>query len=98
MLLLKPIRIYIAKQEIRTMIYLDDGICARGTREEAMANRLFLVDTLQKSDFAVSLAKSQGPSQRIGFLGLEICSTTLSFYIPEKKLLKIIQRGTFFGK
>ena len=44
-----PIRIYIAKQEIRTMIYLDDGICAGGTREEAMANRLFMVDTLQKS-------------------------------------------------
>ena len=37
----------------------------------------------------VSLAKSQGPSQRIGFLGLEICSTTLSFYIPVKKLLVI---------
>ena len=39
----------LAKHEIRTMIYLDDGICARGTREEAMANRLFMVDTLQKS-------------------------------------------------
>ena len=92
-LLLKPIRIYLAKHGIRNLIYLDDAICAGGSEEESMANRLFMVDTFQKAGFVVSLAKSQGPAKRICFLGLEICSTTLSFYIPEKKLLKIIQKG-----
>ena len=72
---------------------MDDAICAGGSEEESMANRLFMVDTFQKAGFVVSLAKSQGPAKRICFLGLEICSTTLSFYIPEKKLLKIIQKG-----
>ena len=89
-LLLKPIRVYLAKHGIPSLMYLDDGICSGTTKENALANRAFMVQTLQKAGFIVSLNKSQGPEKRICFLGLEICSESLSFYIPEKKLLKIL--------
>ena len=38
----------------------------------------------------VSIEKAKEPSQRILFLGLEVCSTTMMFFIPESKLLHII--------
>ena len=89
-LLLKPIRVFLARHGIASLIYLDDAICSGATKEKALENRLFMVETFQKAGFVVSLEKSKGPEKRICFLGLEICSVTLSFYIPEKKLVKIL--------
>ena len=77
-LLLKPIRVFLARHGIASLIYLDDAICSGATKEKALENRLFMVEKYQKAGVVVSLEKSKGPEKRICFLGLEICSVTLS--------------------
>ena len=92
-LLLKPVRVYLVNHGIPCLIYLDDGIVSGSSEEKARSNRKFFVETLQKAGFVVCLEKSKGPHSRILFLGLEICSNTLCFYIPEKKISKILQQA-----
>ena len=92
-IILKPIRVYLSKRGVPVLIYLDDGIVSGRTFEEAASNREIFLETLAKAGFVVSLDKTKGPASRILFLGLEICSSTLKFYIPESKVLKIIEEA-----
>ena len=82
-----------SKRGVPVLIYLDDGIVSGRTFEEAASNREIFLETLAKAGFVVSLDKTKGPASRILFLGLEICSSTLKFYIPESKVLKIIEEA-----
>ena len=88
--ILKPVRSYAVSKGIPCLIYLDD-CCGSGRNEkEARANRAKMIEILSKCGFIVSLEKSKGPDSRIQFLGLEICSQSLKFFIPEKKISRII--------
>ena len=92
-LILKPIRVYLANLGVPSLIYLDDILASGDNEEKAIANREILLDTLAKAGFVVSLDKTKGPSHRILFLGLEICSSSLKFFIPESKLLIILNEA-----
>ena len=50
-----------------------------------------MVEVLNQAGFIVSETKAKGPANRILYLGLEICSVTKKFFIPEEKLVKIIE-------
>ena len=92
-IILKPIRVFLASQGVPCLIYLDDAIVSGSDMVQIAKNRKILLDTLAKAGFVVSLDKTKGPASRILFLGLEICSSSLKFYIPESKIIKIIEEA-----
>ena len=87
--LLKPVRAYITNLGIRSLVYLDDVFTLGQSLEQAKENRDRAVDVLNKAGFIVSQLKAEGPSNRIKYLGLDICSSQLAFFIPEQKVEKI---------
>ena len=87
--LLKPVRSYIVSQGIPCLIYLDDCCGSGRDKEQAKQNRKKIVEFLSNCGFIVSFDKSKGPDSRILFLGLEMCSRSMKFFIPEKKLIMI---------
>ena len=88
---LKPIKIYVISLGIPCLSFIDDILCSGKNQEESSHNRNLMVEVLSQAGFIVSEHKSKGPAQRILFLGLEICSATRKFFIPEEKLLRIIE-------
>ena len=85
----EPIRIYVASYGIPCLIYLDDLWISGRNKDQCVKNRNFVRKVLQKSGWDVSLSKAVEPAQRILFLGLEICSLSMKFYVPEKKLCRV---------
>ena len=63
--------------------------------EAAQRNRDRAVEVLTKTGFIVSQDKAQGPCSRLKYLGLEVCSSQLSFIIPEQKIEKILSLEIF---
>ena len=88
--ILKPIRTYIASLGIPNLLYLDDHLTGGPTREKAIHNNEISNQVLSNAGFVVSKEKKNGPLQRILFLGLEVCSVTLKFFIPEKKIIRLL--------
>ena len=86
---LKPVRAYIASLGIPCLIYLDDLLTGGGSAKEAKENRDKAVEILAKSGFVVSQEKAVGPETRLKYLGLDVCSVNLAFFIPDSKIEKI---------
>ena len=89
--MLKPIRVYLSSKGVPTIFYLDDFMVKGESEAKCRENQAFLVETLSKAGFVVSESKSRGPLTRILFLGLEVCSSTLKFFIPSEMLQRIEQ-------
>ena len=88
--LLKPVRSYTASLGVPNLMYLDDNLTGGATKEIACSNNEISNDVLKKAGWIVSMEKKKGPAQRILFLGLEVCSITMKFFIPEKKLIRLL--------
>ena len=89
-LILRPIRAFLSSQGVPNLIYLDDGWIGGDSEEDCLKNRDLSRSVLRRAGFVVSESKAINPSPKIIFLGLEICSLTMKFFIPEKKIQKII--------
>ena len=76
------------KQGVPCLIFIDDLLCSGKGQEESIRNRNLLVGVLSQAGFIVSEHKSKGPAKRILYLGLEICSESKKFFIPEEKTPK----------
>ena len=87
---LKPVGSYLRKSGVPNIIYIDDIFLAGLGLECSLKNQALALDVLEKSGFVVSKSKSTGPSSRLKFLGLDICSSTMSFYIPEEKVQRFL--------
>ena len=79
--MLRPIREYVASKGIANLIYLDD-IWLKGRNEDkCLRNRAFVREVLGNAGWVVSVSKAVDPAQRILFLGLEICSQSMQFFV-----------------
>ena len=87
--MLKPIRVYLSRMGVQVLMYLDDSMVKGSSEVQCQENQAILVETLSRAGFVVSKSKSKGPLSRIKFLGLEVCSSTLKFFIPLSKLERI---------
>ena len=87
--MLKPVRVYLAKRGVAILIYIDDVLVVGPNRLVCEANTALTLEVLQKSGGIVSPSKAAGPASRITFLGLDICSESLKFFITEVKLNKL---------
>ena len=88
--ILKPISAHISCLGVPNIIYIDDNLNGGPTRELACSNNLVANQVFSQAGWIVSQEKKQGPLQRILFLGLEVCSVSLKFFIPEKKIVKLL--------
>ena len=93
--ILKPVRALLAAKAIPNLIYLDDLWFGGETKSICLKNREVAREVLKNAGYVVSIEKAKEPSQRILFLGLEVCSSTMMFFIPESKLLHIINTINF---
>ena len=87
--ILKPIRVFLNTLGIRNCFYIDDLLVLGSSRLEVIENDLVAKQTLRKAGWVVSDSKTLGPSQRLKYLGLEIDSVHMKFFIPVAKLEKI---------
>ena len=90
--LLKPIIIFIHSLGFRASIYIDDIMSAGAALEKALACNKVVCDTLAKAGWVIKVEEKSGPSQKLLYLGLEICTVSRKFFIPQKKLNKILSR------
>ena len=89
--MLKPIRVYLARRGVAILIYIDDVLVVGPNRLVCEANTALTLEVLEKSGWIVSPSKAAGPASRLTFLGLDVCGESLKFYVPEKKLEKLIE-------
>ena len=90
--LLKPIIVFVHSLGYKASIYIDDIMSIASTLENALRCNKVVCDTLAKAGWIIKKEDKTGPSQRLLYLGLEICSVSMKFFIPRKKLDKIIVR------
>ena len=65
---------------------------AGSTLEKALACNKVVCDTLAKAGWVIKVEDKSGPSQKLLYLGLEICTVSMKFFIPQKKLNKLLAR------
>merc|ERR1711888_408918 len=87
--MLKPIWIYLTLKGVPDCIYIDDLRTLGLDKFSCKKNTDFVVWVLSMAGWVVSPSKASGPAPRLTFLGLDICSESLMFFIPEKKLADI---------
>jgi hypothetical protein len=66
--------------------YLDDFWLAAESYEECQQMLLTTIHILRRLGFTIAWDKVVGPTKRITFLGLEICSQAMTVNLPTKKL------------
>ena len=88
--MLKPVRIFLQNMGIPNILYIDDHLTMGESELKARANNAIANGVLKQAGWVVSPTKSQGPSSRLVFLGLEVCSVEQKFFIPEKKMVRLL--------
>ena len=93
--ILKPIRSYLNLIAIRNALYIDDLLVLGDSRQECIENDAIAKNVLAKAGWVVSLTKTKGPATRIKYLGLEVCTITKKFFIPDYKIESIKNKISF---
>ena len=76
---------------ILSFIYIDDGLIISPSLHVSLANLAIVQNTIARSGFVASKTKCiWQPSQSIQYLGFIIDSVTERFYVPEKKVSKLL--------
>ncbi len=71
----------------RIVAYLDDFWLAADTAEECQQMLLITISTLRQLGFQIAWDKVVGPTRQITFLGIHICSQTMTVTLPHDKLM-----------
>ena len=90
--LLKPIIVFIHSLGHKASIYIDDIMSIASSLEKALRCNEVVCDALARAGWVIKKDDKTGPTQRLLYLGLEICSVSMKFFIPKKKMDKIISR------
>ncbi|KAI8511561.1 hypothetical protein Bbelb_106610 [Branchiostoma belcheri] len=88
---LRPIVAILRRQGLLIVIFLDDLLIIARSREQCLEHIAIARELLEQLGFVLNLEKSQLiPSQVATFLGLVLDSRTLTIYLPEDKLDKVV--------
>ena len=72
---------------MRTIVYIDDGICAASSCSKSLEYRELVVSDLDKAGFVLNIAKSQLEPRRVGrWLGFILDLESGCFKVPEEKV------------
>ena len=88
--ILKPIVVFLHTLGHRVSMYIDDLLTVGDSLESAVESNRVACDALAKAGWVTKPDQKTGPAQRLQYLGLEICFSTMKFFIPKKKLEKLL--------
>ena len=71
-------------------MYIDDLLTVGDSLESAVESNRVACDTHAKAGWVTKPDQETGPSHILQYLGLEICSSIMKFYILKKKLEKLL--------
>ncbi|KAI8519760.1 hypothetical protein Bbelb_030170 [Branchiostoma belcheri] len=84
-------RAKVVDEEVHSMLEKDDLLIIARSREQCLEHIAIARELLEQLGFVLNLEKSQLiPSQVATFLGLVLDSRTLTIYLPEDKLDKVV--------
>ena len=90
--LLKPVIVLLRQLGTRLIIYLDDILLLHQSKQQLEVLVVQICQLFEALGLMINRKKSLlSPTQRLEFLGFQVCSTTLRFLIPKEKLRKIRQ-------
>ncbi len=69
-------------------VYLDDFWLAADSRAECQRMLLITINILRRLGFLIAWDKVVGPTRRLTFLGIEICTETMTTTLPHDKLVQ----------
>ena len=85
--LMRPLLRFWRSQGLKSIIYIDDGICAVTGRQEAVAASDWVRDTLHKAGLVVNCTKSiWEPSHRVQWLGFDTDLLQGCVMVPKRKI------------
>ena len=88
--LLKPVVGLLRRLGLRLIIYLDDMLIIANSKEKLIQDRDTTLFLLQNLGFVINWNKSVlDPTQCIEFLGFQVNSQDMMFYLPQHKVLHI---------
>ena len=89
--MLKPCHSFVRSLGIPNIIFIDDHFTGGATEDLAIKNNALANKVLASAGWVISSEKKVGPLQRIRYLGLEVCSVSMMFYIPDDKLTRLLE-------
>ena len=88
--MLRPFAKHWRAMGMKVVIYLDDGIAAKKTKESAGKAAQIIIQTLSEAGFYINWEKSDfRPKQEGRWLGTNIDTTSLQFSVPKEKIQKL---------
>ena len=76
--------------QIKVIIYIDDILIVARSKEEAIFSSDTTIFILENLGFTINLEKSVlTPCQQMEYLGVLIDSSSMTFKVPQEKMLKL---------
>ena len=89
--LVRPVVRYLRSRGINILVYIDDFFICHLSERLAVKSRNFLLHTLIKCCWLLSVPKHKPVAQKKIFLGLTINSLTMQFEVPDDKISKFLE-------
>ena len=89
--LVRPIVRYLRSCGVNLLAYIDDFFICHLSERLAIKSRNFLIHTLIKCGWLLSVPKHEPVAQKKIFLGLAINSLTMQFEVPDSKIAKFLE-------
>ena len=86
-----PVVRYLRSHGVNVLVYIDDFFISHKSEQLAIKSRNFLIFTLAKCGWLLSVPKHEPVAQLKVFLGLTINSLTMQFEVPNSKLTQFIE-------
>ena len=83
---------FLRSHGITVVSYVDDWWFAAPTYQAAVNLRNFILDLFRHLRLCINAKSALEPAQSVEFLGFIICSVSMMFSVPEKKLCKLQDR------
>jgi hypothetical protein len=88
--MVRPVVSFAHKLGIRTSIFVDDGLVAGESKQEAENNTELVLELFQQAGWNIQWKKtSTEAQQRVRYLGVEVDTENMEFRLPEDKLKDI---------
>ena len=85
----QAVRRMMSRRGYTIVVYLDDFLICEHSKDKCHKALVTLIYLLRELGFYINWHKVVDPIQRITFLGIEICSISMSLRLPEDKLLSL---------
>ena len=78
------------------VVYMDDFLICEESKDKCHKALITLIFLLRALGFSINWHNVVDPSQRITFLGIEICSISMYLRLPKDKLLSLREELALF--